>query len=337
MGKILHIMVLDKFIPPFIEFVKSNFDVTQHLFFILGKPQYKYGLTKEHPVRWIDDEQKLIFLFRKMQKARKIILHGLWSEEVNRFLCFRAEFLEKCYWVMWGGDFYFPERHSDIKKNLIRQIRHFVTYLEGDYEYVRQHYRASGEFHECLVYPTNVFRKVEGNEILSLENETINILVGNSATVENNHIWIFRKLKELKIEKPFRVYVPLSYGDLRYAKHVMLEGKELLGDSFCPITDFMPYDKYIKFLSTIDIALFAHDRQQAMGNTIALLGMGKKVFMKRGTSQWKLFDKLGIKVFDIENLTNNDVKKEYLKLNVDKVVSYFSEENLKKQLTDLFS
>ncbi|SMP07005.1 4-alpha-L-fucosyltransferase glycosyl transferase group 56 [Desulfurobacterium pacificum] len=336
MKKIFHIMILDKFIPPFIDFVSNNFNVRQHYFFILGKPQYKYGLSKEHPVKWIDDEQKLIFLFRKLQKADKIILHGLWSEEVNKLLYFRPEFLEKCYWVMWGGDFYFPERHSDVKKKLIKRIRHFVTYLKADYEYVKQYYGAEGEFHECLVYPSNVFRQIVKSENLRSGSEELNILVGNSATPENNHIWIFDKIKKLGTKKIFNVYVPLSYGDFRYANYVISEGTKLFGNRFYPLMDFIPYEEYLRFLFTIDIALFAHDRQQAMGNTIALLGMGKKVFMKRGTSQWRLFNELGIRIFDIKDLSDKHLKKECMSSNIEKVATYFSEENLKRQLKLLF-
>lgn len=43
-----------------------------------------------------------------------------------------------------------------------------------------------------------------------------------------------------------------------------------------PIVDFMDFNEYINFLSTIDIAIFNHKRQQGMGNIITLLGMGKK-------------------------------------------------------------
>ena len=47
--------------------------------------------------------------------------------------------------------------------------------------------------------------------------------------------------------------------------------------------------------------MFNHNRQQAMGNTITLLGLGKKVYMRRGVAQWSFFESHKIKVFDIVN------------------------------------
>ena len=40
--------------------------------------------------------------------------------------------------------------------------------------------------------------------------------------------------------------------------------------------DFMEYKLYFEYLCTIDIAIFAHNRSQDMGNIINLLGLGKK-------------------------------------------------------------
>ena len=41
---------------------------------------------------------------------------------------------------------------------------------------------------------------------------------------------------------------------------------------FKPLVDFMPFDEYLNLLAKVDIAIFNHKRQQAMGNTTILLG-----------------------------------------------------------------
>lgn len=66
--------------------------------------------------------------------------------------------------------------------------------------------------------------------------------------------------------------------------------------------DFIPFEKYLEFLGQIDIAVFAHKRQQAMGNTISLLGLGKKLFLRSDTTQWQYLVDLGVKVFDFRHL-----------------------------------
>ena len=35
-------------------------------------------------------------------------------------------------------------------------------------------------------------------------------------------------------------------------------GKELFGEKFFPIFDFMPFENFMKLLGQIDLALFAH-------------------------------------------------------------------------------
>lgn len=53
-------------------------------------------------------------------------------------------------------------------------------------------------------------------------------------------------------------------------RKVIIKGKELFGEKFIPLTEFMTFEKYLEFLGSIDIAIFAHKRQQAMGNTITI-------------------------------------------------------------------
>ncbi len=113
---ILHIMILDKFLPPFIDFINKHFDSSNHRYVFIGKPEYKHGLTPKHKVEWIDSKNKIFKLLYYMYRAKKIILHGLWSEHITILLFFQPWLLKKCYHVMWGGDFYFPEEQSLVKK-----------------------------------------------------------------------------------------------------------------------------------------------------------------------------------------------------------------------------
>lgn len=326
-------MVLDKFIVPFMDFIKKHFDISEHKFVFLHGPLYEYGMTPDKDVVWIDKKYKIFELLKYMYEAKKIIIHGLWSEHLVKLLFVQPWLLKKCYWAMWGGDFYFPEQQSQIKKKLIKKIKHFVTYIPGDYEYVKLNYGANGYYHECLMYPSNVIKNIE---IPPKSTLTINILVGNSATETNNHIEVFEKLKIYKNEN-IKIYCPLSYGDKAYAKKVIAHGKEIFGEKFIPLTEFIPFEKYLEFLGDIDIAILAHNRQQAMGNTITLLGLGKKVYMRSDTTQYKLFEGLGIKVFDInKEFDVEPINEDYKKRNIELIKNFFSEERLKEQLSRLY-
>jgi hypothetical protein len=53
--KILHIIVLDKVIPPFIKFINENFNPNEHIFVMIGKPRSDYGMDLNvKNVYWMD-------------------------------------------------------------------------------------------------------------------------------------------------------------------------------------------------------------------------------------------------------------------------------------------
>ena len=230
---------------------------------------------------------------------------------------------------MWGGDFYFPEKQRWLKKQVIKRIRHFVTYLKGDYELVKKWYGAKGMLHECFMYPSNLYKEydVKPKEDVGI----INIQVGNSADPTNNHIEVFEKLRQYKDEN-IKIYVPLSYGPQDHVKYVIAKGKEIFGDKFIALTDFMSFEKYLDFLGAIDITIFAHKRQQAMGTTISLLGMGKKVYMRNDITPWTFFGEIGVKVFDFNSIDLVPINSEVMNENIKIIKSYFSKENYLNQL-----
>lgn len=314
---------------PFIEFVNNNFDKNNH-FFILCSPEkdiqkFENAITKD-----IFAQEE--FFIKKMKEARKIILHGIWYDKLCEILLNNEKFFEKIYWVMWGGDFYFPEKQSLLKKEVIKKIKNFITYIKRDYELVKKWYKADGNYYECFMYPSNLYKEYN---IKPKEHNTINIQLGNSADPTNNHIDVFKKLKQYKDEN-IKIFVPLSYGNQQYAEEVIAKGQEIFRNKFIPLTDFMPFEAYLEFLSEIDIAVFAHKRQQAMGNTITLLGLGKKVYMRSDVTPWQLFEDIDIRIFDVKNIEIELINEQTKKENQQKIKDYFSIENYLQQLKNLF-
>ena len=211
---------------------------------------------------------------------------------------------------MWGGDLYRkPAKYSTwkskvneyIRKNVIKRIGFLVTGTNADAEYCRTIYRAQGIQIKSFNYPSNIFIKASYEP---KEDSCINILVGNSADSTNNHAEIFDVLLTYK-DSDIKIYCPLSYGENGYAATVMQKGKEMFGSKFYPILDFMGASDYKKFLSKIDIAIFAHDRQQAFGNKVWLLGMGKTVYMKKTSGLWRVLTDLGIVVNELKDFNLN--------------------------------
>jgi hypothetical protein len=336
-------MYAEKFIEPFIDFVEKNFDSSRHQFLVRQlspfstKPGPNVTLIKNSGNRIA----QIFFYVAQFNRAEKIILHGLFDREILRMLFLQPWLLKKCYWVIWGGDlYYYPNRprgfRSDlfeiIRTQVIRRMGHFVTYVKGDYELAKKWFGVQGEYHECLMYLSNLYKE---NVIPAKSGTAINILVGNSADPTNNHLEIFEKLHQYRDENVM-IYCPLSYGPTEYAERMAKLGKEMFGDKFIPLLDFMPFEKYLELLGQIDIAVFAHRRQQAMGNTITLLGLGKKVAMRTDVTPWAMFSNLCVKVFDFHNLDLALLGDEVREENKLIIKNNFSEAALAKQWKAIF-
>ncbi len=348
---ILHIANLDKFIPPFIKFVNENFDGKGHLFFVLGNNK-KYPIPQQNNLKiskptLIGAVKHYARVFRDIQRAEKVILHGLFDVRLIILLSLMPWVLKKCYWVIWGGDLYFYQRPKLRKRDkvkemfrafVIKRMGYLVTYIPGDVALAREWYGAKGEYRECLMYLSNtVDKQFIANEFEQKEpvNEAINIIVGNSADPSNNHIEVLTKLADYKNDD-IRLLVPLSYGDKKHAEKVISYGKNQFEDKFHPLTDFMPLDDYQKILCSADIAIFNHKRQQAMGNTINLLGMGKTVYIRKGVSQLKFLESLGIELRKLDDFDLTCLPKESQKNNQKIVQQYFSEKQLLRHWNTIF-
>lgn len=335
---ILHICSLDKFIPPFIDLSRKHFGVREQRFLTFGDlAAYPYE-PGDDAVHIESPARQLFFVVKELYAAKKIILHSLSARCVIRLLFLQPWLLKKCHWFIWGADLYnhlhLPEKGFAARvkwrcrRFFIRRLGGLVACVEGDGRLAQECFGTKARFYECLMYPSNLYKNYAPQP---KQGDTTNILVGNSADMSNNHFDIFEKLLPFK-NKNFHIYCPLSYGNMAYARQVAVRGKELFGKKFTPLQDFMPFDRYLVLLGQIDIAIFAHKRQQALGNTITLLGLGKKVYLRTDVTPWQMFQKIGIKVFDVETVTLAPLDPATASRNAGLVKNYFSEEKLVEQL-----
>jgi hypothetical protein len=124
------------------------------------------------------------------------------------------------------------------------------------------------------------------------------ILLGNSATPENNHADAFALLGDVDIGER-RVVCPLGYGDADYAHHIVALGRERLGEAFVPLTGFVAPPDYADLMRSCGLVVMNHVRQQALGTINASLCNGAKVFLRPENPIHGFLCKLGIRVFAI--------------------------------------
>jgi len=300
-NKILHVMILDKFLAPFIDFVDENFGRENHHYVFITSEKYEYGLTPEHKVEFLHtDDDIFITLLKYMKMAKKIILHGLWRDKVDILLYFNKKLLKKCYWVMWGGDFYFPEKQTWFRNQIIKNIKNYIVSNQNDIKYIKQNYNTLAEnVYFSQLYPICI-SYIENDLKPNTSNSLIKILVGNSATDTNRHKEIFDILEKYK-DCDIEIVVPLNYGSEDYRAKTVDLGHKIFDEKFKPIIDFINFEEYKKILQNIDIGIFNHNRQQAGSNIKLLAGYGKNVYISKENSFYHELKSDGIVVYDIEN------------------------------------
>lgn len=345
--KILHLCSSSPITKSYIDFINENFGKENH-FFVIFATSFVY----EYPNNCLlITKKKGKFNYLKvllmLNKATKIILHGFfYNRFITRLLTISPWNIKKCYWIIWGGDLYDDVEQVEytrtlkykqfyfFKKWIIKKIPYYVTNTENDYLLAKNFYNSDAKHIKCIMYTSNLYKDVKPAQV-NAKTDIIKILLGNSASLANNHIETIDRLKPF-VNDNILIYCPLSYGCQQNAEKVIEYGRQLFKDKFVPMLDLLEEIEYYKFLTTIDIAIFNHHRQEALANVINLLYFGKKVYMNKTTIYDELI-KQGIKLFVInEGVDTLKITSIVAENNSNTIKSYFNLDNLINQHQDLF-
>lgn len=330
----LHLNHDDKFLDFFIE-VADAANVSQDTY-IVYSPLDKLKYTKSNKVKFAPyNSPKFWELIGDIAQYDRIFIHYLSLEMVDFVLNLTTN--AKIIWCFWGAEVLDSMRHFKLrffqektlnlyqkqhnngsvlslnplkiaryyrslyiaakneKKRIsaFQKIHYFAHYIPQDLTLIKQYYPSLKAtflpFHYLAVE-----RLVDENMRVNGEN----ILLGNSASFANNHLEAFDLLAKFDLGKR-KVITPLSYGNEKYKEAILPIGKELLGDSFEPLTGFLPLAEYNQILQTVSIALMNLERSQAAGNIAALMWSGVKVFMPKESTLFQLLAQHNAHIFDI--------------------------------------
>lgn len=348
---ILHLIAYEKFTEDYIKRINALFEPAEHLFIVFGeKPDNDIRSVEANNVTYSgsfkNKAQCATYLIRKMFVSKKIIIHALFlSNTYLKLLLFLQHFVGyKYFWNIWGYDLYnaYWNREQDKKREnlrvkFIKKLK-AVGYIPEDYIFLCKHYETKAKFY-LASYSYDFFTPEV--EVSNEDKNTINILLGNSATEEcqyENAIDILAKF----IDKPIKVKCVLSYPkeNDKFREKIVAYGKNKLGDKFVPLVDYMSYEKYTELLSGIDIAIFNHNRQQALGNIASLLYLGKRIYINPSNGCKGYFEQMGAQVFSTEMLKEKDICKmdtSSLKdVNRKAIDDFFSDEQFKERWRKIF-
>jgi len=236
-------------------------------------------------------------------------------------------------WISWGHDLYkdkadsfassFPFRHSlfmdltkrwkDARKgsyrnrvrkavkaivrngfrlHAIRKIDYVSTCLPYEFPFIKERFPHLEKFD---------FDYIDETAISLSDCDGDNILIGNSASVNCNHLDVMKLISDRGIDAG-KLVVPLSYaGGEAYRNAVIEAGREAFGERFLPLASFMGIDQYTKLIRSCAFAVLGFLRQQATKNIQLLLCQGTKIFFYKETDIYRYFKDAGYSVFSIED------------------------------------
>lgn len=277
-----------------------------------------------------EDEDEFSSLLCQLGDYKAIVLHGLfypWQERVLSAVPHHV----KVAWVFWGGDIYgrkdfwngslsfssrcLMELHNlkrilrtrkstnqyELPFSCLRRIEYCLTDIPHDYECVLDYLKTPIKRLWYNYYSIEdtigaLFQdRIQGN----------NILIGNSCSIQCNHIDGFMAVSKLDTGDS-DIIVPLSYGESWLRRHLLSLGKCLFKEHFRPLTLFLPRDQYNQIITSCSVAVMPHYRPQAFGNILTALWLGTRVYLSKRNPLLNYFQELGAFIFSIEDDLNKN-------------------------------
>lgn len=140
----------------------------------------------------------------------------------------------------------------------------------------------------------------------------VRIQIAHNSFSFNHHVKLLNFLSRFK-EENIDIKMPMSYGVFGingafggkdYIDCVGNYGKEVFGDKLDVMTVNIPFEEYVQYLWTVDIAVFDFNRPCGLGNIRILLYMGKKIFLPAENEFYKFLTSKGVKIYDTNQIPN---------------------------------
>ena len=202
-----------------------------------------------------------------------------------------------------------PLSSKEYKHKVIKRINYLGSSFQEEFEQVSKLIKQKKRFFDFWYYPLEQILDVTSE--ISLEKKYI--IIGNSGFKSGNHLDVFDKIKNYSLQD-LEIVVPLNYGEPNYIQEILIEGKKDFNKTFKPLLDFMPLADYNTILESVGVAILNNKRQQAVGNTIALLWFGAKVFLSHKNPFYHYLKRIGVSVYCYETELTEKTISQFLSL-----------------------
>ena len=202
------------------------------------------------------------------------------------------------------------KRRYQHKLETLRRLDYIVTPKNNtaEIDFIKKMYPTFHAEHAFGGFDQNVdIAQSIKYEFVDKTNKPIIVLLGNSGDPMNNHMDALKYFNSDRFVDS-KIICPLSYGNKVYIAFIEKWLNNKLGSRFIALKTYMKRDDYVRFLSSVDVIVMNHNRQQAFGNTITALCLGKPVYMKKNSVVYSLLNNLRLRhVYDINELKNSNI------------------------------
>lgn len=314
MKKILHVMLDDKFNDrAVVRFEEVSPGRSIYVAVHPDKSDYKY--IKSDKVKPCTEREILSILSKEQIGA--VIFHSLPFGRGNIVRSIPRQV--KIAWIGWGYDyyptllrkafpypdgllepltiknFYSPPPRAQVALHAAKKIVKSITGLRGGWltkkDYARidffipvlkREWSLARELNPwfCADYIPWLYSRNEGIDVPPIHDDAEHILVGNSATLTNNHADAFNVIADTYRNGDFnRIVCPLSYGSKDLVSQICDLGSYYFGKRFYPLLEFMERSEYYILLQGCHTVFMNHIRQQAGGNLNWAFSSGARVVL----------------------------------------------------------
>lgn len=133
------------------------------------------------------------------------------------------------------------------------------------------------------------------------------IMLGNSASFTNNHLYALNYLSGLDL-KNSKIHLQLAYGGTEvYKKYVTGKYEEAFHDKLVINDKYLPISEYNNYLLNMRILIFANWRQEAEGNILMGFYLGAKIFLSNKNPLFLYYKFLGFIIFELETISQQNL------------------------------
>lgn len=227
-------------------------------------------------------------------KRKRLITIPKYKEETNKYLNAPSVYLRRMVTIC--KDLILHNNSRRYWEHFYKQVTAIAPVLREEFELIK---KQNPQYSFKYLY----FKYLDSDDN-SLDNQSYSsgILLGNSSTVENNHLDVIKILEERNIKT--KVCIPISYGDSMYKKYLK---KNITSNNVEFLQKYMQKNDYYKYINGYGNVIIGCLRQQAMGNIYRALRTGKRLFLYKDSIIYKHLKALGYVIYTIDDDLFQDI------------------------------